>query len=151
MQLSKQEDILLERMALHMAATGDMDIGRAVDAVRNQDRELLAKLAALGDKRETLKAGDYHYEGENGLVAMRSAMARRVYKNIRARGNAWRVAPEIDGAVTITGRSDLPGRPLRYMIHGEKVAYVSFEAVQLHIQGICKSDCPRCALQHLIN
>lgn len=151
MQLTKQEDIVLERMALHMAATGDMDIGRAVQAVREQDQALLTKLIALSDTNEVVTVGDYYHEGENGLASMRNAMARRVYKNISAHGNAYSSNPPVEGAVTLTGRSDLPGRPLRYLIKGQPSAYVSLEALQLHIRGICKEDCPRCVLQLLID
>lgn len=152
MQLTRQEDLLLDRMAAHMVASGNMDIDAAVEAVRAQDKALLTKLIALEDAYETIVVGDYQYEGAHGLSEMRNAMGRRVYKNIRARSKPLRDIPPIEsGRVVKISGGHGPDRSILYRVDRKSDVYVSLSDLQLHIAGMCKEDCPRCALQHLID
>lgn len=147
MQLSRQEELLLDRMALHMASTGDMDIDHAVDAIRNQDIALLGGITGLASVTETTMLGEYRLDGENALRTITDGMAGRVYKKLRKkRRDSAAPADGRDGVTFIAGRWG-KHRDVRYIVDGRGDAYVSFEALQLHMKGICKEGCPRCALE----
>ena len=147
MQLSKQEDLVLERMALHMASTGDMDIGRAVDAIRAQDLALLGNISALSNTNESIQVGGFECDGKNALATIQSGMAARIYKKLRTTPAAKNPAADGRGGVTFIAGRWGKHRDVRYIVDGRGDAYVSFEALQLHMKGICKEGCPRCALE----
>ncbi|EXF45232.1 hypothetical protein BAY1663_02311 [Pseudomonas sp. BAY1663] len=144
MQLTRQEDLLLDRMAAHMVASGNMDINAAIEAIRAQDQSLLTKLIGLKERRESVAVDDYEYDGEYALADLRDSMARKVYKTLRKR--PYKAPAIIDGArLTRLSGGHGPDKSIWYRIDGED-AYVSLNDLQLHIAGECKADCPRCAL-----
>ncbi len=144
MQLSEQENIVLERMALHMAATGDMDINRAVEAVRNQDQALLTQLIGLKERRETVFVGGYEYDGEYALAGLRDSMAKRVYKTLRK--TPYKAHEPINRPrLTKLSGGHGPEKSIWYLVDG-KDAYVSLNDLRLHMAGKCKPGCTRCAL-----
>jgi len=79
MQLTKQERLFLDRMALQMIATGDMDIERAGLAVLKQDKLLVRQ--AL-DMDGIAIYGGYEMDGQSTI---RSRMARSVYQKIKGK------------------------------------------------------------------
>jgi hypothetical protein len=148
MQLTTQEDLLLDRMAAHMIASGNMDIDAAVQAIRAQDQTLLAKLIGLDGRRETVAVGDHEYAGGYALADMRDSMARRVYKSLRKR--PYKTPELIDGPrLTMLSGGHGPEKSIWYLVDGQS-AYVSLEALRLHRNGKCKAGCPRCALDERI-
>lgn len=77
MQLTTQEQMFLDRMALHMIETGDMDMERAGKAVLAQDKSLV--MQAL-DLTPVEVFGGHEMDGQ---ATIRDIMARNVYQRIK--------------------------------------------------------------------
>ncbi|MHB0806041.1 hypothetical protein [Stutzerimonas nitrititolerans] len=79
MQLTKQERLFLDRMALQMIATGDIDIERAGKAVLAQDKALVRQALDLSPLEVFC---GYEMDGQ---TTIRDRMARSVYQKIKGK------------------------------------------------------------------
>lgn len=145
MELSNQEIMLLDRIALHMISSKSFDIDSAIQAVRLQDSKLLCSIISLRDKVETIETADGEYDGQYALSRIRDKIAARVYTAHRKKPYKRLDLVDSSSLAKLDGGHGKE-KSIRYLVNGQ-VAYVSLNDLRLHMDGKCKEGCPRCAFE----